>query len=55
MLSWFFVVCGVGFPESVATTVKVAVPAALGAPEMVPELLKLRPAGNEEPDARLQV
>ena len=36
-------------------TVKVVVAAAVGVPEIVPELLKERPAGSDEPDARLQV
>jgi len=41
--------------ESVTFTVKVVVAAAVGVPEMVPVPLKERPAGNEEPEARLQV
>jgi hypothetical protein len=41
--------------ESVAFTMKVDVPAAVGVPEIIPELLKLRPAGSEEPDASDQV
>jgi hypothetical protein len=54
MLNCCCAVWGDGLPESVATTVKVVVAAALGVPEIVPELLKLSPAGNEEPGARLQ-
>lgn len=41
--------------ESVTLTVKVAVAAAVGVPEIVPVPLKERPAGNDEPEARLQV
>ena len=41
--------------ESVTFTVKLEVPAVVGVPEIVPELLKERPAGSAEPDARLQV
>jgi hypothetical protein len=55
MLSWRFAVCGVGFPESVATTVKLVAPAALGRPASVPEALKVSPAGNEEPEASFHV
>ena len=42
--AWLFVCCGV--PESVAVTVKFVVAAAVGVPEIVPELLKFRPAGK---------
>jgi hypothetical protein len=38
------VCCGV--PESVAVTVTFAVAAAVGVPEIVPELLRFRPAGK---------
>ena len=41
--------------ESVTFTVKVEVPGVVGVPEIAPELLKERPAGSDEPDARLQV
>jgi hypothetical protein len=44
MLSGWFTVCG-GVPESVAVTVKLVVPAAVGVPEMA-EPLKLSPAGK---------
>jgi hypothetical protein len=40
--------------ESVTFTVKVVVAAAVGVPEIVPEPLKERPAGNDEPEAKLQ-
>ena len=54
-----FCVAEIGPPwapeESVTFTVKVVVAAAVGVPEMVPVPLKERPAGNEEPEARLQV
>jgi hypothetical protein len=36
-------------------TVSVVVPAAVGVPEIAPPLLKDRPAGSDEPDARLQL
>ena len=45
MLRAWLAVCG-GVPESVAVTVKVLVPAAVGVPEMAPELLKFSPAGK---------
>jgi hypothetical protein len=54
MLSCLLTLWGVGVPESVAVTVKVVVPDDEGVPDMV-EPLKLSPAGNEEPEARLQV
>jgi hypothetical protein len=38
-------VCG-GVPESVAVTVKVQVPAVMGVPEIIPELLNESPAGR---------
>ena len=41
--------------ESVTFTVKVVVPGAVGVPKIAPELLRERPAGREDPDARLQV
>lgn len=41
--------------ESVTFIVKVVVAAAVGVPEIVPEPLKERPAGNAEPESRLQV
>jgi hypothetical protein len=41
--------------ESVTFTVKVVVAAAVGVPEIVPVPLKERPAGNDEPEAKLQV
>jgi hypothetical protein len=41
--------------ESVTFTVKSVVAAAVGVPEIVPEPLKERPAGNDEPEAKLQV
>ena len=41
---WFLVCCGV--PESVAETVKLAVPAAVGDPEILPELIKVNPDGK---------
>ena len=41
-----FVADFLGVEESSALTVKVEVPVAVGVPEMVPELLKLRPAGR---------
>jgi hypothetical protein len=40
---------------SVTLTVKVVAPLAVGVPEMAPVLLMERPAGSDEPDARLQV
>jgi len=40
--------------ESVTFAVKVVVAAVVGVPEIAPELLKERPAGRVEPDARLQ-
>jgi hypothetical protein len=40
---------------SVNLTVKLVVPAAVGVPEIAPALLKERPAGSEEPVARLHV
>ena len=43
-------------PEESATfTVKVVLAAAVGVPEIVPVPLNERPAGNDEPEARLQV
>jgi hypothetical protein len=48
-------VCGVGEAESVATTVNVELLAAVGTPEIVPALLKLSPAGKEEPDSSDQL
>jgi hypothetical protein len=36
-------------------TVKFVVAAAVGVPDIAPEPLKERPAGSEEPVARLQV
>lgn len=44
MLRDWFTVCG-GVPESVAVTVKLLDPAAVGVPEM-PDPLKLSPAGK---------
>jgi hypothetical protein len=41
--------------ESVTLTVKVAVPAAVGLPEMMPPVERLKPAGSAEPDATVQV
>jgi hypothetical protein len=40
--------------ESTNLTVKLEVAGVVGVPESVPELLRARPAGNDEPDARLQ-
>ena len=45
MLSAWVLVCG-GVLESVAETVKLEVPAAVGVPEIVPELLSASPAGK---------
>ena len=43
-------------PEaSVAFTVNLVVPAAVGVPEIAPALLSESPAGSEEPLARAQV
>ena len=53
MLSALFTLCG-GVPESVAVTVKFVVPAVVGVPEIVPELLNVSPAGGE-PEVMLQV
>jgi len=39
-------VCAVGVAESVTVTVKVDVPAAVGEPEIMPELLSVSPAGR---------
>jgi hypothetical protein len=44
MLSDWFAVCG-GVPESVAVTVKLVTPAAVGVPEML-DPLRLNPAGR---------
>jgi hypothetical protein len=41
--------------ESVTFTVKLEVPGVVDVPETAPELLNERPAGSDEPDARLQV
>jgi hypothetical protein len=41
--------------ESVNFTVKEVVAGVVGVPEIAPELLKERPAGSDEPDAKLQV
>jgi hypothetical protein len=46
MLNGWLAVCGVGVLESVTVTVKAAVPAAVGVPEIVPELLGVSPAGS---------
>jgi hypothetical protein len=48
---------GPGCPpeESVTFTVKDVVAGVVGVPEIAPELLKERPAGSVEPDAKLQV
>ena len=40
--------------ESVTFAVKAVVAAVVGVPVIAPELLRERPAGNDEPDARLQ-
>ncbi len=41
--------------ESVTFTVKVAVAAAVGVPEIVPVPLSERPVGNAEPEANAQL
>jgi hypothetical protein len=41
---WFTVCCGV--PESVAVTVNVVVPAAVGVPEIAPAVLRFNPPGK---------
>jgi hypothetical protein len=43
----FWVAVWAGLPASVAWTVKVAVPAFFGVPEMVPLLLRASPAGRD--------
>ena len=53
MLSDWFAVWG-GVPESVAVTVNLLAPAAVGVPEMTPELLKLSPPGKL-PEVTLQL
>jgi hypothetical protein len=57
MLSCCVTETGPGLPpdESVNFAVKVEDPGAVGMPEIAPAALKERPAGNDEPDARLQV
>ena len=54
MLSGFVAETGVG-AESVTLTVKLEVPAVVGVPEIVPELLNDSPAGKDDPVAALQV
>jgi hypothetical protein len=46
MLNGRLWVCAVGVLESVTVTVKFALPAAVGVPEIVPELLSVNPAGS---------
>jgi hypothetical protein len=46
MLNGWLAVCGVEVLESATVTVKLASPAAVGVPEMVPELLRVSPAGS---------
>lgn len=45
MLRAWLLVCG-GVPELVAVTVKFVVPAVVGVPEIVPELINVNPAGK---------
>ena len=45
MLSAWVLVCG-GVLESLAETVKLDVPAAVGVPEIAPEALRFRPVGK---------
>ena len=54
MLRLLVDVCGVGVAESVTVTVKGNVPAVVGVPKIVPEPLRLRPAGKL-PDVTAQV
>ena len=48
MASAWLAVCW-GVPESVAVTVKFEVPAAVGVPDMAPDVLILNPAGKLPP------
>lgn len=56
-LSCWVAETGPGCPceASVAFTVKLPVPAVMGVPEITPALLNRRPAGSDEPLARLHV
>jgi hypothetical protein len=49
-------VCEAVAPDwSVAVTVKLVVPAVVGSPLITPVVLRVKPAGNELPDARAKV
>jgi hypothetical protein len=46
MWNGWLTVCAVGVLESVTVTAKSALPAAVGVPEITPELLRVSPAGS---------